>query len=160
MAKADDTDVNAAKKKRVREWVLQTCGTQTEAAFDAKIAEMFLKPVDSLPKVAVFFTQARLSKVYFQAFHETQWTTNEKGERVNMSDFIMSAQPYAFDPADEASVINAYYGEMKPAVQGAFNPADTADCHTWRLPRKEEDPKANYCHWRTPKIAPVHSIGR
>lgn len=160
VSKADDSDLNLEKKKQTRQWVLETCNTKTDDDFKEKVSEMFTKPVDTLPKVAIFFTQARITKPYFQAFHETQWTTNENGDQVNMFNFIMGAQPYAFAPRDEAAVINAYYGEMKPASQGTFDPTDKADCHAWRLPRKEEDPTANYCDWRTPKISPVHSIGR
>jgi hypothetical protein len=160
VAKADVADVHPERKKKARRWVIETCSTTTDFAFDAKVGEMFLKAPKDMPKVGILFDQARVTKEYFQAFYETQRFPGEGGRWVNVFDYVMNSQTWAFDLRDQQAVINSYYGEMKPASEGPWNPGDADQCRKWRLPRKEDDAAANYCDWRAPKKEPLHSIGR
>ena len=77
--------------------------------------------------------------------------------KVNMYDYIMKSAVYAFDYTQQQAVLNAYYGDMKPASAGPFDPK--AECATYREPRPEVDPD-NPCDPDAPKKFALNSIGR
>jgi hypothetical protein len=98
----------------------------------------------------------------FKAFYETQWVKTKGGERVNMFDYIMNAQTYAFAYRSQQAVINTFYGEMKPVGQGVWDPSKKSECKAWRPLRLVDDRSelGNHCDPKTPKTAFLHGIGR
>ena len=91
----------------------------------------------------------------FQMFYKSQIVNG-----VNMFDYIMRAPVYAFDFAQQQAVLNAYYGYMKPKAEGAFDPANKADCEKYREASGEEFGGGNYCLPENPRLQLYSSNGR
>ena len=97
----------------------------------------------------------------FAKFHASQVLVNASGRETNMFDYIMSAHVHAFDFRQEQAVLNAYFGELKPASKGAFDPASPSDCRAYREPRQHMDEGiANHCEPASGKGRRFYSIGR
>ena len=74
----------------------------------------------------------------------------------------MKSQTFAFNFAQQQAVLNFYYGQMKPASAGPFDPKSTTDCGTYRDARKEVEKGMNGMQ-RAPEPArtqPLYSEGR
>lgn len=80
---------------------------------------------------------------------------------VNVWDYIMLAQLYAFDFEQQNAVLNAYFGDAKRwAGKGEFNPLDKADCTKWRAPRPGDPARGMHCRADKKMATDILSAGR
>jgi hypothetical protein len=152
-----------AKAAESRSWAINTCliPTTDDQKFADEFAKMFTLSPSQLPGAFSFnaFEESRDLREYFQAMYNNQFVVASDGTRVNIFDYIMRSQTYAYDWNDQNEVINQFYGDMVPASD-KWDPADIQMCHTWRPARSEDDSTANYCLVTTPKVSPLMGIGR
>lgn len=144
-----------------RHWATTTCLMKSDADFDKAFVSMFNMKLADLP-TTVFagqsYVEGKKLRKYFQAMHKSQAVKNIPG--VNVFDYIMESQTYAFDWRDQNLVINQFYGDMMPPAEGIWDPNNIALCGKWRPYRREDDTMANYCLPETPKSRPLGAIGR
>ena len=114
---------------------------------------------ESAQKAGYLFTKE------LNEFYKTQWVTNTAGERVNVFDYVMFAQTYAFDPEQEQAVLNAFYADMlEPKGKGEEHDlrADADACEKVRPRRALDTMPGLGGHCRTEKtlLEPLISLGR
>ena len=68
----------------------------------------------------------------FQKFHASQ---KDEATGVNMYDYIMRSGLYAWDFTQQQAMLNTFYGSIKPLSEKVFDPANSAECNTYRDPR-------------------------
>jgi hypothetical protein len=95
---------------------------------------------------------------FFPAFYASQKVTLGNGTEVNIFDYLMLSQTFAFDYADQHAVLNAFYGDLKPT--GDFDPSNAAECSRYRPKRKIDSPKGNHSLASTEKLQPLFSVDR
>lgn len=93
----------------------------------------------------------------FAAFYNSQVLDIPHVGKVNMYEYIMRSQLYAFDFAQQQAVLNAYYGDMKPAAEGPFDPK--TECTKYRERRTFIDGD-NPCDPNDPRKFQFVSNGR
>lgn len=90
-----------------------------------------------------------------------QWSEAQRAAGfVNVWDYIMLSQVFAFDHAQQQAVLNAYYGDHKKysgnAATPTFDPTNPTECTTWRAVRPGDPSDGTHCV----KGAQVASNGR
>jgi len=100
----------------------------------------------------------------FAAFYPTQVVKNNAGDDVNMFEYIMRAQTFAFPFSQEQAVLNAYFGDLKSVREKStekFNPTTKNECTKYRERRGMRDnPATNHCDPEQIRLRPYYSIGR
>ena len=84
-----------------------------------------------------------------------KWVAENQGD---MFRYIMFSQVNAFDMEQQQTVINAFYGDMKPASLGEFNPSDANDCNTFRFRRAQDPWDGTHCV--ATKVISLFGVGR
>lgn len=153
----------AAKAPETRDWAIETCTKVDEGDFDRSFVKVFNLQESDLAGhrfILNSYTEAKAARKYFKAMYDAQVVKNDRGEDVNVFDYIMKSQTYAFDWRDQNEVINAFYGAMADPAKGEiWDPTDEKSCKLWRLSRREDsrDAGQNYCDVSVPKSAPILS---
>jgi hypothetical protein len=93
----------------------------------------------------------------FKDFYLSQYLDIQDKNSLNLFDYIMTSEVYAFPYEQQNTVLNTFYGDF--AADGKF---DKKKCPDLREPRLGfEDPKAGtHCNAKTPKLAALFSFGR
>ena len=99
-------------------------------------------------------------KKEFQDAYAKNWVTDKAtGHLVNIFNYIMLSQTYAFNWEQQQAVLNAFYGDMKVGGTSAFNSSDASECSSFR-PHRYIDPQSNYCNVDKTFALPLAAIGR
>jgi hypothetical protein len=93
----------------------------------------------------------------FKDFYLSQYLDIQDTKSLNLFDYIMKSEVYAFPYEQQNTVLNTFYGDF--AADGKFDKKKCADLREPRL--GFEDPKAGtHCNAKTPKLAALFSFGR
>jgi hypothetical protein len=125
-----------------REWATKTC-LKDPAKWSAEE-----KALDDTQ-------QAAATAHYFKAFYASQV---DPATGVNMFDYIMQAQTFAFDYDMQQAVLNEFYGELAPG--GKWDPDDAKICQRWRPARRVDVEDGTHCRPEAKKRKALYSIGR
>jgi hypothetical protein len=97
----------------------------------------------------------------FDKFYRSQWVEMSTGAKVNLFDWLMNSSTFAFDYEAQQNLINEFYGDMKPKVDGAFDPTNEKDCLKYRPIRPKADEKTGkVCRVTEKKLQQFTAIGR
>jgi len=102
------------------------------------------------------------------------WSEKQRAKGyVNVWDYIMFAQTWAFDWEQQQAVLNAYYGEVKQfdrmdpntlavtaSTEAAFDPADPRDCNAYRPSRPSDPTDGTHCLPSKTMLQPLLSANR
>ena len=98
--------------------LMQSNPSITVQANRAKALDVCLNPKpgdegENVRRVGYGFTKE------LNEFYTTQWVKDSSGNKVNLFDYIMFAQTYAFDPEQEQAVLNTFYADLlDPKIKG------------------------------------------
>jgi len=73
-----------------------------------------------------------------------QWLTDDP-HRADVFRAVMFAQSLEFNDEEQQAVLNAFYGRMKPAAEGPFDPFNTEDCKKYRPVRAIDPLDGTHC---------------
>ena len=103
-------------------------------------------------------------KKQFQHAYEQNWVVDKTtGKKVNVFNYLMLSQTYAFNWEQQQAVLNTFYGDMKKggsAGPAVFNPSDNAECFSFRPKREIETSGNNYCSRDKVLNQPMAAAGR
>jgi hypothetical protein len=139
-------------------------GLATDVAkkdYRSKAIELCLVDEGDIDATSIYAEGQKYAK-YFKAFYRTQEVPNPKGGgTVNLFNYMMLSQTYAFDFAQQQAVINAFSFDIQPKDLREKNPLDPLkpsieDCNAYRFQRGIEykDPNnPTYDPWPPPPKA-------
>ena len=98
-------------------------------------------------------------KTQFQEAYAKNWVTDPSGNKVNVFNYIMLSQTYAFNWEQQQAVLNAFYGDMKKDGT-PFDAQNKEDCNSFRPRRYLELGGGTHCRIDKVFKEPLASLGR
>ncbi len=92
-----------------------------------------------------------------------KWANEQRSKGyINVWDYIMLGQTYAWDYEQQTSVLNAFYGDHKKYSGDAalFDPMNKSECSRYRPVRPSERDDGTQCDYQKTIIAPLMAVGR